>query len=375
MIAAVEDVKGFREAARADAGGGPGRGGDGVGGEQGARGGVWRGVEEAAEFGRASEESVEVCHRAAVVGGDGGGPCCAGRADAVAAAGDPERGQLHRTTDQPPGGEGDVEGGELRAAGVDLQAVEDFAEDDAHGGFVVEFFFLAQHGHEEVQQRDEEMARTRARVEDPQCAHRLRPAGKRARGRGAVVAAAQGGEGNRRGGVFGRPPRAEGVVEQEIHHVRLGEKLRDGGQRGGVEPVAGTVNGGFFVRAPELVDPAEGIVGEEDFVGQRGSERAEFGGAGATRKRVAGREDVREQARGTGGEETVDGEKAREEEPVPMRRGVGGFGEAARADDGLREAAAEVGGQPAHMATGTLSRARAEAPAPRPARFNPAPPV
>ena len=56
--------------------------------------------------------------------------------------------------------------------------------------------------------------------------------------------------------MFRRPPRAERVVEEKLDHVMLGEELGDGGQRVGVDLVAGFVDGIFFLGAPELIDPA-----------------------------------------------------------------------------------------------------------------------
>ena len=225
-----------------------------------------RRVDEAAEFGCFFEQVVKLPNEEArVLVLHRRQPFLARGADAEAGAGDAQRRQRDRPPDQPPRGKGDIEGRKLRAAGVEFQPVEDFPEHDAHGFLDAQLFLLAQHGHQELEQRDEEMPRTAARIEHPQLAHGLRPAGERAGRRRAVVFAPQIRERNGRGAPRGldlrRPPRAERVVKQKLDHVMLGEELGDGGERVGVDLVAGFVDRVFFLRAPELIDPAKRVVG------------------------------------------------------------------------------------------------------------------
>src|SRR5712692_10191389 len=59
------------------------------------------------------------------------------------------------------------------------------------------------------------------------------------------------------------PPGPDGVVQQELHHVRLGEKLRDGRERAAVDLFAALINLLLLLGLPELVDPAETVVSDE----------------------------------------------------------------------------------------------------------------
>jgi len=49
-------------------------------------------------------------------------------------------------------------------------------------------------------------------------------------------------------------------VQEEPHHVVLGEQLRDGWQLGGADLAAGGVNAFLLVGLPVLVDPPKGVV-------------------------------------------------------------------------------------------------------------------
>lgn len=61
----------------------------------------------------------------------------------------------------------------------------------------------------------------------------------------------------------GYPPSAERVLQQEAHHVVLGEQLRHGRDVGTADLDAGVVDSFFLGRLPELVDPAESILRRE----------------------------------------------------------------------------------------------------------------
>ena len=63
-------------------------------------------------------------------------------------------------------------------------------------------------------------------------------------------------------------PRAEGVVQKEVHHVVLGEKLRDGRQFISADLVARGVDLVFAVRLPKLINPAEAVGRHEHITGQ-----------------------------------------------------------------------------------------------------------
>ena len=120
-----------------------------------------------------------------------------------------------------------------------------------------------------------------AGVEHGELLERPGPALERPRRRGAVVLPAEVIEpdgalalgdarppGQSRDPVPGAPPRPDGVVEQELHHVMLGEKLGDGGERPPVDLLAALVDLVLLLALPELVDPPERVVGGEDRDGQ-----------------------------------------------------------------------------------------------------------
>src|SRR3954467_15440271 len=61
-----------------------------------------------------------------------------------------------------------------------------------------------------------------------------------------------------------RPPGTERVVQQELHHIMLGEELRHGTDCGGIYLLATSIDLLFSPRLPELVHPAQTIVGGKD---------------------------------------------------------------------------------------------------------------
>ncbi len=116
-----------------------------------------------------------------------------------------------------------------------------------------------------------------ARVKHAQVARRHAASRRRAGRRRAIFVQAQVGPRVARRapglcprrGAWPRPPGAQCVFKQEEDHVVLGEKLRH--RRQFVAPIltSALLTRSFFVPLPELVDPAEAVVGEEDFAGQR----------------------------------------------------------------------------------------------------------
>ena len=60
------------------------------------------------------------------------------------------------------------------------------------------------------------------------------------------------------------PPGAERVVQQEEHHIMLGEQLRDSGQLVGADLVARFIDLLLMLGLPELIDPAQAIISSED---------------------------------------------------------------------------------------------------------------
>src|ERR1019366_3723101 len=78
-----------------------------------------------------------------------------------------------------------------------------------------------------------------------------------------------------RGENLARVPRAERVIEQEVHHVVFGEQLRDSGQFIGADFLARSVDLILPLRLPELIAPAEAVVGGEHLHRQAGDEMDE----------------------------------------------------------------------------------------------------
>ena len=132
-------------------------------------------------------------------------------------------------------------------------------------------------------------ARAAAGVHDGDLADAVGPAREGAGGRGAVVAIAEIRQLARSSGLSGAGAahqRAERVLQQEADHVVLGEELRHRGQVGAADLApAGLLTSSFFFALPELVDPAQGIVGGEDLGRQvrSGWPRARWRPSGAKR--------------------------------------------------------------------------------------------
>src|SRR5215510_13625100 len=66
------------------------------------------------------------------------------------------------------------------------------------------------------------------------------------------------------------PPRPDGVVQEELHHVMLGEELCDGRERATVDLFTTIVDLILPLRLPELVHPAEAVICQERLSWQAG---------------------------------------------------------------------------------------------------------
>src|SRR5208337_3204629 len=64
--------------------------------------------------------------------------------------------------------------------------------------------------------------------------------------------------------VASTPPRADGVVDQELDHIALGEELRYRGKRSPIDLMTALVDVVLFLALPELIDPTQAIVGGEN---------------------------------------------------------------------------------------------------------------
>ena len=114
------------------------------------------------------------------------------------------------------------------------------------------------------------------------------------------------------GGVLGgellaRPPRAQRVVEQELHHVRLGEELRHRGDFVRPDLHLGAVDLILLLALPELVDPPQRVGRGEDRRRQRRQQLLQLehvlGGEGDLEQRVVRPEDLRQHPLGAAGGE------------------------------------------------------------------------
>ena len=221
----------------------------------------------------------------------------------------------------PPRGQRQVERANLRAARVNLQTEQVVTDDRRHRRCFVQLFLGQAQGHQPLEHRHHEMPAAHARVEGSEGGRSFGPALERASGgrpfavlafdpaeiapRAArqrdgltefVFALGVFGQLGIRGEDFAGVPRAEGVIQEEVHHVILGEELGDGGEFVGADLLAGFIDDLLLVGLPELVGPAEGIGGEEGVGGEGIDEFAEsdlaLGGEGEVEDGVAVAEDA-----------------------------------------------------------------------------------
>jgi len=92
------------------------------------------------------------------------------------------------------------------------------------------------------------------------------------------------------------PPSAERVLQQEVHHVGLGEELRDGADAVAADLLLALVDLVLPLRLPVLVDPAQGVTRGKDLRGQATHQALQpllvFGSKRHTQQRVIRAEDA-----------------------------------------------------------------------------------
>ena len=257
-----------------------------------------------------------------------------------AGAGDPKRWKIKDPSGKSPCREGDGEGGNLGAARVNFQTVEILTEDGPDGlldGDGKVLVLLHPQADEDVETLDEEVAAATAGIENAKAEGTRRPPVKRPGGgapgsRDSVpvlrlfpdeaeeveVVAARCFEPDSlpkfvfAGSVLGQfrplcekpacPPSTHGVVEEEPHHVGLGEELGDGREFVGSDLSLARVYLVLPVGLPVLVGPAERIVRVEDRrrkARERLLQRPSCLGRKRDRERgIVGAEDLRQHRRG-----------------------------------------------------------------------------
>ena len=126
------------------------------------------------------------------------------------------------------------------------------------------------HGNQHQERGDQEVSRTAAGVEQAQFREVVWPALESARGGRAFFGLAKVGQLHRTPliRVSADPPRPQRVVQQELHHVGLGEELCHRRQLAGADLDLGPVDLVLLPGLPELVDPAERIARPEQVRGK-----------------------------------------------------------------------------------------------------------
>ncbi len=129
-----------------------------------------------------------------------------------------------------PGFECDVEGSNLGAARVEFKPVEVVPEDSVLRFRRGESLLFGSHAPEHPEHSNEEVAGAAAGVHHGYVGCTVGPFVERARRGGAILVPAQilPGASQKRLRVAGRPPCAEGVLQQEADHVVFGKQLRHG---------------------------------------------------------------------------------------------------------------------------------------------------
>jgi hypothetical protein len=291
-------------------------------------------VDQAAQIGGVFEQVIEPLQSAAqarVVAGQAG-PLLQAAGQRHARAGDVGQGQ-RAVAGGLPGGEGQGEGGDLGAARVQLQAKQIVAQHRLGGRGRAQPLFFHAHAPQQLEGGHQEVARAAAGIDHGHLGGALRPAGERAGGGGFALTPCPspmrgegsetlplslgwerglGGEGHpaqvlkllyqRAGGVARGPPGAERVVQQELHHVVLGEELGHRGEVGAANLAPAAINLIFLLCLPELVGPAQAVVRGKDRHRQAGEDALQalqiFGGQAHLGGRRAGVEDPGQHARG-----------------------------------------------------------------------------
>ena len=212
-----------------------------------------------------------------------------------------------------PGSQRQVEGSDLRAARIDLQAEQVVPPHGVDRVARCEPFLVNPQADQQIEALDQEVAAAAAGIEHAEVGRRAGPSleapGRRpprprrlprfvsvprlthesqvrevvapvrfqAHGLPQLLLARGGrGEFRWRGQDPARTPRADGVVQQEQHHVALGEELRHGGQLVGPDLHAALVDHVLPLRLPELIGPAQGVARGEDVGRQRLDQPLQF---------------------------------------------------------------------------------------------------
>jgi len=251
-----------------------------------------------------------------------------------------------------------------------------FAQHGVGGRGLAQALLFHAHAPQHLERRHQEVPRAAAGVHHRHLGGAPRPAGKDPGGGRPVVPVTQVVVPFEQRAVRAprRPPGAERVFEQEAHHVVLGEELRHRRQFGRPDLAPALVDPFFLLTLPELIDPAEGVVGREDRGGQRAQDAlqpvAPFRGEADGHGGIVGAEDAGKHGAGVargqrpgvlgaliGGEfgalfqrhgdaerpvyqQAILGQEAREEHAVPLR--VGDFLDQRRHARGYIVMAAEL---------------------------------
>ncbi len=267
-----------------------------------------RWVDQAAQVRRVAEQLVQPRQPAAQVGIAPGQlqPLLQLPLDRDAGAGDGGNRKLPIAA-ALPGRQGQVEAGDLGAARVQLQHVDVVADDGVARFPGAQPFFLHPHPHEHLERGHDEVARPAAGVDHRHLGHRLRPAVEGARRGGSVLLKAQIVERpvQRAVGPARRPPRPQGVLQQEAHHVVFGEQLRHRGDVGPADLALAGVDRLLAGALPELVAPAQAVVAGEDRRRQLAHNPLQpvppLGGQAHLQRGVPGAKDARQHGRGVAG--------------------------------------------------------------------------
>src|SRR5258708_4399966 len=117
-----------------------------------------------------------------------------------------------------------------------------------------------------------------ARVHHGYFCRALGPAGKRSRGWRTVLSETEVVElfDERAAWMTRRPPRAERVVQQKLYHIVFGKKLCNRREITATSLLFTLVHSFLLLCLPELIDPAQSIIGDEEYVRKIGNDLFKF---------------------------------------------------------------------------------------------------